>query len=114
MKGPAERPLHVASPARRRHILRSDSAKYVRCGDFVDALRGRSCDRPLRFSVSDLLRICLKASCFVKVWREKAAEAHLFRIFEISSVEPPPLSSGARSSPLSTSLRNASTTSAVS
>ena len=39
MKGPAERPLHVASPARRRHILRSDSAKYVRCGDFVDALR---------------------------------------------------------------------------
>ena len=39
MKGPAERPLHVASPARRRHILRSDSAKYVRCGDFVDALK---------------------------------------------------------------------------
>ena len=38
MKGPAERPLHVASPARRRHILRSESAKYVRCGDFVDAL----------------------------------------------------------------------------
>ena len=39
MKGPAERPLHVASPARRRHILRSESAKYVRCGDFVDALK---------------------------------------------------------------------------
>ena len=44
MKGPAERPLHVASPARRRHILRSASAKYVRCGDFVDALIRASCD----------------------------------------------------------------------
>ena len=49
MKGPAERPLHVASPARRRHILRSESAKYVRCGDFVDALKGAVSPAPFLY-----------------------------------------------------------------
>ena len=58
---------------------------------------------------------CMYSSCIkappLKKRRCKLTYESLLRMFSIFSVLPPPISSGSRNSPLSTSRRNASTTS---